>query len=93
MLIVQALSGLDTRQQQTVKTTNMRTAFYFALVAVVVAVAFVLLGHDGVKDMEWKEIRIGVWVARLGLMKPLYDFLAIYGPEINTMVREMQTDL
>jgi SAM-dependent methyltransferase len=57
------------------------------LVVVAFAIVFaVLLDFDkAASGFEWREIRIGVWVAKLGLMKPLYDFLAKYGPAINTM--------
>ena len=56
------------------------------LVATIAVGAYFLTNGSAGEGMEWKEVRIGVWVAKLGLMKPLYDFLALYGPEINTMV-------
>jgi ubiquinone/menaquinone biosynthesis C-methylase UbiE len=55
------------------------------LVATIAVGAYFLTNGSAGEGMEWKEVRIGVWVAKLGLMKPLYDFLALYGPEINTM--------
>jgi hypothetical protein len=60
--------------------------FFGILVAVVAVAALVMTNGSAAEGMEWKEVRIGVWVARLGLMKPLYNFLALNGPEINTMV-------
>jgi SAM-dependent methyltransferase len=58
---------------------------FTATVALAIFVAAFVDFGDSAAGFEWREIRIGVWVAKLGLMKPLYDFLATYGPAINTM--------
>eukprot|EP00935_MAST-01C_sp_MAST-1C-sp1_P000249 g249.t1 len=73
------------RQDETNKSATT-LVFAAATVVVIAALLFELtLDDDGSAGMEWKEVRIGVWVAKLGLMRPLYDFLAKYGPTINTM--------
>eukprot|EP00588_Corethron_pennatum_P024777 CAMPEP_0194329630 /NCGR_PEP_ID=MMETSP0171-20130528/48882_1 /TAXON_ID=218684 /ORGANISM="Corethron pennatum, Strain L29A3" /LENGTH=305 /DNA_ID=CAMNT_0039090417 /DNA_START=79 /DNA_END=996 /DNA_ORIENTATION=+ len=55
------------------------------LVSLAVLVVVFVDSCDSAAGFEWREIRIGVWAAKLGLVRPLYDFLAAHGPAINTM--------